>query len=205
MVMRYDCLEVLAREAKEALVLHTGGGTANEWNSLRPGPANLDCPVGGVTGAALGVALALPQSTVVALDTDGGVLMNLSILPDLGNHQPPNLIVIVFDNEVYESTGGQPSASAGKTDFAAMARGAGLKNATTVRTLKEFEKALRKALKGPACHFIVIKTEVGAKKVPHLEVSGVEMKFNFVRHIEKTTGVKVLTPPEQRIPSHLMK
>ena len=202
---RYACLEVLKRHVGDALVIHTGGGTAQEWHSLRPGPANLDAPIGGVAGMALGLAKALPQCGVIGLDTDGGLLMNLGILPDIGNLRPPNLTIIAFDNEVYESTGAQPSASSGNTDFAAMARGAGVEEAVKVDTLEDFEKSLVEALKGSACHFIVAKTEIGAKKVPSLEISGVEMKFQFVRHIEKTTGVKVLTPPEQQIPSHLVK
>jgi thiamine pyrophosphate-dependent acetolactate synthase large subunit-like protein len=204
-VNRYECLEVLSRHVGDTLVIHTGGGTAHEWNALRPGPANLDAPVGGVAGVALGLAKALPQCSVIGLDTDGGLLMNLGVLPDIGNLRPPNLTIIAFDNEVYESTGAQPSASSGNTDFAAMARGAGVEKAVTVRTLEEFEKFLVEALKGLACDFIVAKTEIGAKKVPSLDMSGVEMKFEFVRHIEKTTGVKVLTPPEQQIPGHLVK
>jgi thiamine pyrophosphate-dependent acetolactate synthase large subunit-like protein len=131
--------------------------------------------------------------------------MNLSVLPDLGNIQPPNLTIIAFDNEVYESTGGQPSASAGKTDFAAMARATGIERSTTVRSLGEFDQALDGALENRGCDFIVTKVEVGVKKVPYLETSGHEMKFEFVRHIERTAGIKVLTPPEQQLPSQFIK
>ena len=202
---RYECLEVLSRHVGDALVIHTGGGTGQEWDSLHPGPASLDAPVGGVAGLALGLAKALPQCSVIGLDTDGGLLMNLGVLTDIGNLRPPNLTIIAFDNEVYESTGAQPSASSGNTDFAAMARGAGVEKAVAVQTLEAFEESLVEALKGLACDFIVAKTEIGAKKVPSLDMSGVEMKFEFVRHIEKTTGVKILTPPEQQIPGHLVK
>lgn len=205
MVTRYECLEAVAGVAADALVLHTGGGTAAEFNHLRPGPANLDCAVGSVTPMALGLSLALPRRRVVALETDGGILLNLSVLPDLGNLRPPRLTVVVFDNEVYESTGGQPSATSGRADLAALAGAAGVEKTATARSREEFERTVKEALEDSSCHFIVAKVEVGAKRVPPLEISGVEMKFRFVRHIEETEGVRVLSPPEQRIPEHLVR
>jgi thiamine pyrophosphate-dependent acetolactate synthase large subunit-like protein len=205
MVTRYECLEAVADMVGDALVIHTGGGTAAEFNALRPSDANMNSPVGAVASMALGLSLALPQRRVIALDTDGGVHLTLSVLPELGNHRPPNLTIIVFDNEVYESTGGQPSATSGRLDLAGMALAAGMEKALTVRTREEFELALREALEDSTCHFMVAKVEVGAKGCPPLKMSGVEMKFRFVRHIEQTEGVQILSPSEQRIPSHLIR
>jgi thiamine pyrophosphate-dependent acetolactate synthase large subunit-like protein len=39
---------------------------------------------------------------------------------------PVPLFILVIDNGLYEVTGGQPVANAGRTDFAAIARGAGI-------------------------------------------------------------------------------
>ena len=116
MVIRYACLEILAQEVGDNLVLHTVGGTANEWNHLRPGPANMWCSVGSVSSVALGLSMALPHRKTVALESDGGLLLNLSVLAELGTVQPANLTLIVLDNQVYESTGGQPSATSSGVD-----------------------------------------------------------------------------------------
>ena len=206
MVIRYACLEILAQEVGDNLVLHTVGGTANEWNHLRPGPANMWCSVGSVSSVALGLSMALPHRKTVALDSDGGLLLNLSVLAELGTVQPANLTLIVLDNQVYESTGGQPSATSSGVDLAGMARCAGVEKAVTVRSAEEFQKAVRDALGDSAFHFIVAKLEAGAKKgVLAIELSGVEMKFRFVRHIEQSEGLRIFSPPQQNIPEHLIR
>ena len=56
---------------------------------------------------------------------DGCMLMNLGSLVTLANH-PANVYLIIFDNGLYEVTGGQPTAGSGHVDFAAMARAAGI-------------------------------------------------------------------------------
>ena len=63
------------------------------------------------------------------LESDGSVLLSLFNLPTLGNLNLSNLTVFVFDNEVYSgSTMSEPTATAGKTDLAAIARASGIEN-----------------------------------------------------------------------------
>jgi sulfopyruvate decarboxylase beta subunit len=59
----------------------------------------------------LGVALSKPQKKVVVFDGDGNVLMGMGTLATVGATQPKNFIHVVFDNEVYGSTGNQPTYS----------------------------------------------------------------------------------------------
>ena len=58
---------------------------------------------------ALGVALKNPAKRVYVFDGDGNILMNLGSLTTIGKLRPKNLIHLVFDNQIHESTGGQPS------------------------------------------------------------------------------------------------
>ena len=87
----------------------------------------------------------------VAIESDGSVPLNLGAMITLANERPPNLTVIVFDNQCYMATGGLPTATAGVTDLAAMANGAGIENSYSVSALNEFEREARAALqcKGP--------------------------------------------------------
>ena len=63
-------------------------------------------------------------------------LLSLFNLPTLANLNPPNMAVFVFDNQAYSGTRiSYPSATAGKTDLAAMASGAGIEHAVTVSEL----------------------------------------------------------------------
>ena len=79
--------------------------------------------MGCAIGVATGLALALPHRKVIALDSDGSVLLSLFNLATLGNLRPKNLVVYVFDNGVYSGSRiSYPTATAGNTDLVAMAR-----------------------------------------------------------------------------------
>ena len=136
---RYDCLRAIARHFGEELVVTNLGAVRHEWRALRPHPGNYhlqNLRTHLFYGARL--ALALPHRKVVAFDGDGSLLLNLGSLATIANQHPTNLIHIVFDNECYESSRGAPTATAGRTDLAAIARGAGFANVMTATTLSEF-------------------------------------------------------------------
>ena len=59
----------------------------------------------------LGVALKNPKKLIYVFDGDGNILMNLGSLTTIGKIKPKNLIHIIFDNNVHESTVGQPTNS----------------------------------------------------------------------------------------------
>lgn len=59
----------------------------------------------------LGIALNKPGKKVVVLDGDGNVLMGLGTLATVGALKPKNFVHVVLDNEVYGSTGNQPTIS----------------------------------------------------------------------------------------------
>ena len=147
----------------------------------------------------------MPHRRVVVIDTDGGLLLNLGVLCTLGNLRPPNLKVIVIDNECYESIGGMPTATAGRTDLAAMARGAGIEHAETTRTLDEFKDVAKRGFADNALYFIVAKVEKGTKEVPTLFLDGIERKYQFVRYIEETENIHVISPGLQHARKHWEK
>src|ERR671915_1579935 len=115
---RFDCLKVLAAEAKDALVVTSAGANNVEWNALRPSDGNFRVRTLGLASSiALGIALGLPNRKVICLDGDGSLLMNLCSLPTIARMQPKNLIHIVFDNQVYEASGCGETATAGGADL----------------------------------------------------------------------------------------
>ena len=59
----------------------------------------------------LGIALKDPGKKVFVFDGDGNILMNLGSLTTIGSLKPKNLVHLVFDNSVHESTGSQPTNS----------------------------------------------------------------------------------------------
>ena len=57
----------------------------------------------------LGVALKNKKKKIFVLDGDGNILMNLGSLTTIGTLKPQNLVHIVLDNGIHESTGNQPT------------------------------------------------------------------------------------------------
>jgi sulfopyruvate decarboxylase subunit beta len=191
---RYDCLKAIAPHFGEELVVTNLGAVRHEWQALRPHPGNYHLQNLGLTSSmALGLALALPHRKVVAFDGDGSLLLNLGSLATIANQHPKNLIHVVFDNECYESSRGAPTATAGQADLAAIARGAGFANVTTANSVGEFEQGFLRAVKTNDLSFVLAKVEVGAGDVPAAALDSAENKYLFVRYIEKSENLKILT------------
>ena len=208
---RYEWLGHLAtRVPEDALVMATYiGAVSFEWAQLtgeHPRSAHLG-QMGDVVGMAVGLAIALPHRPVVCLDGDGSVLMELGQLVVMGQEAPPNLTVLVVDNGAYESIGWseggrrRPTATAARTDLAAVAAACGVPCTSTVETMEELDAELERAF-GPApaerrCRFIDVKTLTGNAKVPPRQTDGFEDKYRFVRYVERTEGKAILHRAEQ--------
>ncbi len=97
---------------------------------------------------ALGVAIAQPKRHVIALEGDGSLLMQLGCLSTVAMLRPANLTLIVWDNGIYQITGGQPTTSASTADLVAIARGSGIANAAWAADEDDFDRLLSAALNG---------------------------------------------------------
>jgi sulfopyruvate decarboxylase subunit beta len=199
---RYDCLMIVAEEMGDALVITTVGGAAAEWNTIRPSDGNLRCrTLGLVSSIAMGLALALPNRRIVGLDGDGALLMNACGLATLAWQKPANLILLLFDNSIYEASGLRPTATSVGTDLIAMAKAAGLQNASWAASLDEYRSELRKARERGALSMIGAKTEAGLeyfktwRELPAFEYNEVENVYRFMRHIERVEGRRVVPIP----------
>ena len=110
-MQRYDYLKAIGADAQDALAVSTGWGS-REWWAVRPSDGNLKTrTLGLVSSIAAGLAIALPHRKVIAIDGDGAFLMNLCGLPTIARQSPGNLLHLLFDNEIYEASGGTATAS----------------------------------------------------------------------------------------------
>lgn len=197
---RYDCLErLVGLISEQALVVCNLQDTTYEWQHLRPSDGNLlRQGMALVTPVAFGLAKALPHRQVIALDGDGSMLLGPGIMTTLGRYAPKNLLVLVFDNETYNSGGVLPSATAYGASLEAMARGAGVKQAATVRTLDEFETTVTAALKSGEMWFVTAKVDRQPVHVPRPRIDGKESKYRFVRFVEAMQNKEILLADEQK-------
>jgi thiamine pyrophosphate-dependent acetolactate synthase large subunit-like protein len=198
---RYDCMLRLAARLTDELVILSLGGSVDEWYEAAPKMREASLfqqQLGCVTPQAFGLAAGLPHRRIVSLDTDGGLLFNLGILATLGNERPKNLFVVVWDNECYQSIGGPPTHThTGRVDLAAIARGAGVEEAHTARTLDEFDALSARGLSSDGPFILVAKVErTGKPDVKRKHSDGREDKYIFVRHVEATEGIVIMGPSE---------
>lgn len=125
---RQDALqEVIARTPVDSTaVLATTGFCGRELYAIedRPNQLYMVGSMGCITPLALGLALARPDLRVVALDGDGAALMRLGAFATVGAYGPRNLLHLLLDNGVHDSTGGQATVSAG-VSFAEIAAACG--------------------------------------------------------------------------------
>ena len=199
---RYECLKIVAEEMGDALVITTVGGAAAEWNTIRPSDGNLRCrTLGLVSSIAMGLALALPKRRIVGLDGDGALLMNACGLATLAWQKPANLTLLLFDNSIYEASGLRPTATSVGADLIAMAKAAGLPNASWAASLDEYRSELRQAKQRSTLWMIGAKTESGMeyfdswRELPAFEYNEVENVYRFMRHIERLEGRRVVPIP----------
>jgi sulfopyruvate decarboxylase subunit beta len=197
---RFDCMKLLGARLKDELVILSLGASVDEWYNAAPhmrAASLFQQQLGCVTPEAFGLAVGLPHRRIVSLDTDGGIMFSLGILATLANEQPKNLLIVVWDNECYQSIGGPPTHTAGRVEIAPIAKGAGIENAYTARTLEEFEEHCVRGLKTPAPYIIVAKVDaVSDPRIKRKHSDGREDKYIFVRHVEETENIVIMGPSE---------
>ena len=158
MMTHADALAVLAANRRDHVVVTTMGSVAI-WPSLSDSPRDfhyLPSSMGQAVPLGLGLCLSKPGQSVVVLSGDGGLLMNLGCLVTVAQHAVP-LFVVLIDNGLYEVTGGQDVPNAGRTDFAAIARGAGIPRVYAFDTLDTWKGGAAECLAGDGPVFVWLK------------------------------------------------
>ncbi|GIX47789.1 MAG: hypothetical protein KatS3mg131_2000 [Candidatus Tectimicrobiota bacterium] len=159
MMSRSEVLKQLAAARTDEIVV-TAMMAAREWPRFSQHPLDFDSSgtgMGHATGIALGLALAHPERRVWVLNGDGSMLMNLGQLVTIAQQAPPNLVVFVFQNNVYEVTGGQPIPGTATLDFAGLARAAGIAKAYDFAALEAFAAALPALRREPGPLFVTLR------------------------------------------------
>jgi sulfopyruvate decarboxylase subunit beta len=120
---------------------------------------NMDMPY--ATPMALGMALGWPERRVISVEGDGSLLAGPGVLTTVARYQPRNLVIIVFDNGAYLTTGSgkAPTATAFGTDIEQMARAAGMTNTRTVHEIESAKATLRTAFAEPGPWLLVAKVD----------------------------------------------
>lgn len=180
--------EALARVVADTpldstVVLASTGFCGRELYDLddRPNQLYMVGSMGCVTPLALGLALARPDLTVVALDGDGAALMRMGAFATLGAYGPKNLLHVLLDNGAHESTGGQATVSP-CVSFAGVAAACGYAAAREGADLGVIDAAFAEPADGARFACVAIRAGV-PDNLPRPTVTPVEVKTRLMRHI----------------------
>jgi sulfopyruvate decarboxylase subunit beta len=157
-----DALAVVHGKRGERDVVVTTMATSRDWMAMGTGPLDVvfvPSAMGHATSLGLGLALAQPTRRVIVCNGDGSMLMNLGSLVSISGARPDNMIVIVFDNGVYEVTGAQPTPATNAVDYAAIARGAGFRWVHAYQDLESWRRDAEQILTAPGPTFVWLRVD----------------------------------------------
>ena len=149
-------LEVLKAHRGDSVVIATMGAS-REWLKLSQHPRDflyVPSSMGQAPTVGLGIALARPDLPVIVLNGDGCTLMNMGCLVTIAEQAPPNYLLVVLNNGVYEVTGGQALAGSGRVDFVGLAKAAGFSRASRFGDLESWNAAAQESLRGTGPFFV---------------------------------------------------
>ena len=177
-MLRFEATQLILRHAGDRPIVSNLGPTTDElWHA---GHRDRNFYTYGNMGLCSSIALGMALSTdaqVISLDGDGSLLMNLGSIATIGREQPKNLIVVVWDNEMWAQTGGQSSHTAHGTDLEQVARSCSIPHTATVRGLEELDTVFRAALEQEGPWFIVAKIE----ETQYMPIAPIEPELTLYR------------------------
>ena len=181
-MIRKEAIEIAIKEIGKQPIISANGYISRDLFDIYDKQNNFYMigSMGLASSIGLGVALKNSKKRIFVFDGDGNILMNLGSLTTISSQKPKNLIHIVFDNSVHESTGSQPTNS-NFVDIEKIAKACGYNHTFTVRTENNFEKILRKIkkLKGPIMIVVKIQQSNGERS-RRINILPVEIKERFM-------------------------
>ena len=172
----------------DALVVSTTGKTSREVFEIRQQKEQLNNDfltvgaMGHTASIALGVAMAQPERTVIALDGDGSMLMHMGAMAVVGAVEPKKFIHVVLNNQSHESVGGQPTVVE-HIDIRQLSMACGYNYYQKVATIEELNLVMRGAIdqQGPQLIEVCIaqssRTDLGRPTV-----TPQQNKIAFMQH-----------------------
>ncbi len=179
---RKHAMKIILNSFKNSPVVSANGFISRDLFNVNDKKSNFYMigSMGLASSIGLGVALKNPRKSVFIFDGDGNVLMNLGSLTTIASQKPKNLIHVVFDNSVHESTGGQPTNS-NFVNIEKIAKACNYNHTFMVRTENNLLKILDeiKKLKGPIMIVVKIQQSKGEKS-KRVNILPVDIKERFM-------------------------
>jgi len=177
---RLDAIAAARKGIGREAVVHANGYMCRESFSLGDRRENFYMigSMGLASAIGLGLAVTDRRSPTVVLDGDGNLLMNLGILPLAAALRPARFVHVVFDNEVYGSTGSQRSIT-GEVRLDRLAEAAGYRTVAAVTEAPAITEAVQRALASEGPHFVLAKVTTEEASVGRIPFTPHELRDRF--------------------------
>lgn len=187
LAIRLDYLKILDKFLKSSDILLGTTGFSGRELYLRFKQKNkfyMMGSMGCIAAIGLGIAQTFSQRNIFVIDGDGALLMKMGTLSTIGHYKPKNFIHLCFDNQEYESTGGQATCSS-TINFIEIARASGYETSRSISDIEQFNKLLTEIDQFKKPLFIHIRIKSGTmEKLARPSESPEEMKTKFMNHLK---------------------
>jgi len=184
---------VMAQSGENDVIISTTGFTSREVYEYRENRKkdhfkslyNIGS-MGCASSIALSIAIQKPNKRTIIFDGDGAAIMQMGAFTTIGKYTPINLVHIIFNNRIHETTGGQPTNSEA-INFLQIALACNYKEGRVVNSKEELLKAFieSKTKEGPI--IIVINVRKGFRanlKRPKQDPK--DYKENFINFLTES-------------------
>jgi Thiamine pyrophosphate-requiring enzymes [acetolactate synthase, pyruvate dehydrogenase (cytochrome), glyoxylate carboligase, phosphonopyruvate decarboxylase] len=183
-LIRKEAIEVCLGEIKNKPIISANGFISRDLFNVKDKKTNFYMigSMGLASSIGLGIALKKPSKKIFVFDGDGNILMNLGSLATIGKTKPKNLIHIIFDNSIHESTGSQPTGS-DLIPIEKIAKACNYQYIFKISTRLEILKIFKKIKKFPGPILILIKIDKGNSIGNRISRTPKYIKEEFMKNI----------------------
>ncbi|WP_455244866.1 thiamine pyrophosphate-dependent enzyme [Petrachloros mirabilis] len=185
LISRAQAITALLELLTDQPVIICNGFPSREAHKISDRPTHFYMigSMGNAPAIGLGVALAKPHKQVVVFDGDGNVLMGMGTLATVGALKPKNFVHVVFDNEVYGTTGNQPTIS-NVVHLEKVAKAAGYVNVERVLDRDDLVYEFKEMLKQDGPSMLLVKVNEFAEDVGRVVHEPADITKRFMKTIE---------------------
>ncbi|KZX17674.1 3D-(3,5/4)-trihydroxycyclohexane-1,2-dione hydrolase [Methanobrevibacter cuticularis] len=178
---RFDGIKNVMMHIEDEIVICNIGFPSRELYQIKDRDSNFYMLGSMGLASSIGLGLAMSQNKkVIVFDGDGSILMNLGSLVTIFSQNPKNLILIVFDNCCYGSTGNQCTYTQ-NVDLLEIAKSIGFKNSYNYDNIN-FKDIL--STKQEDSVFIHYKILPGNADSPIIDLTPEQIKNRFMNAIK---------------------
>ncbi len=183
-MIRKEAIEACLSEIKDKPIISANGFISRDLFNVKDKKTNFYMigSMGLASSIGLGVAMKKPRKKIFVFDGDGNILMNLGSLATIGKTKPKNLVHIIFDNSIHESTGSQPTGS-DLIPIEKIAKASNYQHVFKISTKIEISKIFMKIkeMSGPV--LILIKIDKGNSIGKRISRTPKNIKDEFIKNL----------------------